>query len=71
MSQTFSDFDFSNLNPDERLELIACLWDSLPEPPEIPDSHRQELKRRIARADADPDATIPWDDVKSRFKPKP
>jgi putative addiction module component (TIGR02574 family) len=71
MSQAFSDFDFSNLNPAEKLELISRLWASLPDPPELPKSHREELRRRVARANAEPDAAIPWDAAKLRLKSKP
>lgn len=55
----------------EKLELIGELWDSIPDTLEdlpIPDSHRQELQRRIANADARPDAAIPWDEVKARLR---
>jgi len=48
----------------QRLELIGELWDSIPDSVEalpIPDWHREELERRLAAADADPEAAIPYD----------
>jgi len=37
----------------------------------IPDWHRDELERRLAAADADPEAAIPWEEVKRRLQKKP
>jgi putative addiction module component (TIGR02574 family) len=58
----------------QRLELIGELWDSIPDSVEalpIPDWHRDELERRLAAANADPEAAIPWDEVKRRLQKKP
>ena len=47
----------------ERLELIAALWDSLSASPEalpVPEWHKEQLERRLAKADAAPDEGIPW-----------
>jgi len=62
------------LSVTQRLELIGELWDSIPDSVEalpIPDWHREELERRLAAADADPEAAIPWEEVKSRLQQKP
>jgi putative addiction module component (TIGR02574 family) len=62
MSSPHSPVDFQHLNPSQKLDLIAQLWDSLPHSLEsvpIPESHREELDRRLAAADANPDAAIP------------
>lgn len=44
-------FDYSHLSPEERLQLVEDLWDSLavgaPESIPIPASHAQELDRRL------------------------
>jgi putative addiction module component (TIGR02574 family) len=61
------------LSVEQRLELIGELWDSIPDSLDelpVPDWHRQELKRRLAAADADPDAAIPWEEVKRRLHEK-
>ena len=58
------------LTVQERIELIGELWDGIPDSIEslpIPDWHREELDRRLAAADADPSASVPWDDVKKRL----
>ena len=71
MSQSISTFDFQNLNSVEKLELIGQLWDSLPEVSSalpMPEWHRQELDDRLANADANPQAAIPWNEVEQRLR---
>ena len=61
------------LSVEQRLELIGELWDSIPDSMEalsVPDWHREELDRRLAAADANPDAAIPWEEVKRRLREK-
>lgn len=58
----------------QRMELIGELWDSIPDSLDalpIPAWHREELERRLAAADADPEAAIPWEEVKRRLHEKP
>lgn len=53
----------------QRLDLIALLWDSIADDDfPMPEWHRQELERRLASADADPAAAIPWEEVKRRLR---
>ena len=62
------------LSVEQRLELIGELWDSIPDAVDelpVPDWHRKELERRLAAADADPDAAIPWEQVKKRLREEP
>jgi putative addiction module component (TIGR02574 family) len=66
--------EFGGLTPEERLELIAQLWDSLSDLEHelpIPDWHREELDRRLAAADAAPEAAIPWEQVRERLRQRP
>ena len=61
------------LSVEQRLELISELWDSIPDSLDtlpVPDWHREELDRRLAAADANPDAAIPWEEVKRRLREK-
>ena len=61
------------LSVEQRLELIGELWDSIPDSIDalpVPDWHREELERRLAMADADPDASIPWEEIKRRLHNK-
>ena len=53
------------------LDLISEFSDSLPHSLEelpIPEWHREELERRLAAADADPDGGIPWEEVRERLR---
>ena len=65
MSESLLEFDIGGLSVPQRLALIAELWDSLPDSPEVatPQWHRDELERRIGAADVSPDAAIPWEQV--------
>jgi putative addiction module component (TIGR02574 family) len=65
MSSSSSDFSVS-----ERLKLIRALWDSLPDSTDVPilGWHWQELGKRLAEADANPKAAIPWEVVRARLR---
>jgi len=55
------------------LNLSGELWDSIPDSIDVlpvPDWHREELERRLATANADPDASIPWEEIKRRLHNK-
>lgn len=69
MAESLSDVAIKQLSVAERLDLISTLWDSIPELP-TPESHREELERRLAAADADPDGAIPWEEVRQRLRRK-
>lgn len=58
------------LGREERLRLIEEIWESLApvENLEIPESHREELDRRLAAADADPSAGRPWEEARARLR---
>ena len=57
--------DFSHLAPEQRIQLIGELWDSLsdedlgPISPEL----AAELDRRVAEMEANPTAGRPWEEV--------
>jgi putative addiction module component (TIGR02574 family) len=73
MPVTLEQFGIDRLSPQERVELIGLIWDSLPDdaPFTPPDWHLRELERRIAAADADPGAAEPWEAVLARLSRKP
>lgn len=71
MPLTLSERDIDELSIPQRLDLIGLLWESIPDSVEalpIPEWHRQEMARRLADADAHPEAAIPWEDVKSSWQ---
>jgi putative addiction module component (TIGR02574 family) len=56
--------DLERLTPEERLQLIERLWDSLSSPGEVPltGAQREELDRRLDNLEGDGEG-IPWDEV--------
>ncbi len=71
MSPTIQELGIDRLSAEDRLRLIGEIWDSLSHLPgqlEIPQSHRDELDRRLAQADADPSAGLPWEEVRARLR---
>jgi putative addiction module component (TIGR02574 family) len=62
-------FDISGLTPDERLELIEHLWDSLtPEQVPLTEAQQEELQRRLERLDRDGVSGRSWDEVERRVR---
>ena len=58
--------DISELSPEERLELIEELWESLSVRPDalpLTDPQREELDRRIDEMDRGETLGEPWRDV--------
>ena len=70
MSPTMQALGIDRMSPEERLCLLEEIWDSLSpvDQLEIPESHREELDRRLAAADADPSAGAPWEEVRGRLR---
>ena len=59
--------DVDALSPEEKLDLIDELWDSLdPCDTSLTSEQMEELDRRIEEADRGP--LIAWDDVKARAR---
>ena len=59
------------LPPDQRLQLVEDVWDSLAASPEqigVPAWHREELERRLADPGEQP--TLSWQDVQARLRPR-
>jgi len=68
MSLTLQDLGIDRMSAEDRIRLIGEIWDSLALPPEIPKSHRDELDRRLAEADANPSAGSSWEEVRARLQ---
>jgi putative addiction module component (TIGR02574 family) len=57
------------LPPDQRLQLVEDVWDSLAASPDhvgVPAWHREELDRRLA--DPGEQTNLSWQDVQSRLR---
>jgi putative addiction module component (TIGR02574 family) len=59
--------DIAKLAPEERLQLISDLWESLRTDPEavpLTPAHRAELDRRLDDLDRGDVELVPWDEVR-------
>lgn len=55
---------------DERLKLVESIWDSIaqcPEALELTEDQKRELDRRLEDIEKNPDAGIPWPELKARL----
>lgn len=71
MSLSFPSLNIEQLSTAQRLDLSGLLWDSIPDSVEalpVPEWHREEIERRLAAADARPEAAVPWNQVKARMR---
>jgi putative addiction module component (TIGR02574 family) len=61
--------DFSHLSPQERLELIGELWDSLDDQAfEVTPELAAELDRRLDELRRNPDAGRSWEEVRADLR---
>jgi putative addiction module component (TIGR02574 family) len=63
--------DIAKLSPEQRLELLEQLWDSLSATPEsipLTDAQREELDRRLDDLDREGPVGIPWNEVLQRIR---
>jgi putative addiction module component (TIGR02574 family) len=63
--------DVLKMSPAERILFVEDVWDSLAANPDsvlLPDSHREELDRRLEAYHQDPDAGSPWAEVRDRIR---
>ena len=70
-SMTHPRFDFSDLSPEERIQLAEDLWDSLEDRPEIlplTEAQAREIDRRLAAYRQDGDPGQPWEAVLDRIE---
>ena len=67
MTINWESLGWNQMNLDEKLALVQTLWDQirLSEPPGalLTDAQREELGRRIADAEANPNDFVAWEDV--------
>ena len=60
------------LGVDERIQLVAAIWDTVAEDAgtavlPVSDSHRSELDRRLEDRQKNPEAESPWNEVAGRL----
>ena len=70
MSPSAKSLGIDRLSLAERILLVEEIWDSIADEAktlEVPQSHKDELERRLAARGADPESGLSWDDVKPRL----
>jgi putative addiction module component (TIGR02574 family) len=65
--------EVKRLPVEQRIELAGAIWDTIAEEAgpvvlPVPAEHRLELDRRLADLEANPGASSPWDEVRSRLE---
>ena len=64
-----TDDQISRLTPDERLVLIAQLWDSLADHQlQLTPAQQAELERRLATLDHDRTQSVTWETLKAQLE---
>lgn len=74
MSPTMKALGIDHWSVPERLKLMEEIWDSIatnPEAVEVGPELREELDRRIADHEANPQAGATWEEVKARLQRRP
>ncbi len=68
--KTISPLLIAEMPIEERIKLVEAIWDSIAEMPEaveIPDWHKEELKKRLEDYSTNPEEGSSWKDVKKRL----
>jgi putative addiction module component (TIGR02574 family) len=63
--------DIASLSPEQRLELLEQIWDSLASTPDavpVTSAQGEELSRRLDELDHEGPLGIPWDEVLRRIR---
>jgi putative addiction module component (TIGR02574 family) len=69
MSSLITALGIDRLSAGERLQLVQEIWDSLGDEVSclpLSEAQKQELDRRLATLEANPDAVVPWEEVEAR-----
>lgn len=61
------------LSVDERIELVEAIWETVAPDADtesfpLSEAHREELDRRLADLEADPEGGSPWEEVRARLE---
>ena len=63
--------ELDDLSPSERLQQVEDVWDSLAATPEVIPFHdwqKNELDRRKANLEANPNSALSWDEIVRRVR---
>ncbi len=74
MSTTLKSLGIDRLSTAERILLVEEIWDSIAaEAEQLPltEAQKQDLERRLASYEANPEAGSSWEQVKARLRGQP
>jgi putative addiction module component (TIGR02574 family) len=63
--------EIRSMSPEERIQLIQAIWDTIAEDQsqlDLSDAQKKDLTRRIAELDADPNNVLTWEQIKAHVK---
>ena len=66
-----SEAEIQELTPEERIRFIELLWSSFVDEPDslpVSEAQREELRRRLAAHDANPNEARPWSEVRRELE---
>jgi putative addiction module component (TIGR02574 family) len=70
---TLTKSEIAALSVDERFALVDDIWESfgeIQEPQSPPEWHRDIVEKRLAAAELNPQASIPWEEVRAKLTKK-
>jgi putative addiction module component (TIGR02574 family) len=68
MAPSLESLGIDRMSIEDRIALVAAIWDGIaaePHEPSLTEAQRQELERRLADDEANPDDVVPWEQVKA------
>lgn len=63
--------EIATLSVEDRIRIVQAIWDSIAAEqvyPDLSDAQKQELDRRIADYDSNPDNVLTWEEIKASIK---
>ena len=63
--------EITSLSIEDRIDLVQAIWDSIAAEqayPDLTEAQQQEIDRRIADHEANPDNILTWQEIKASLK---
>jgi putative addiction module component (TIGR02574 family) len=63
--------EIATLSVEDRIRIVQAIWDSIAAEqvyPDLTDAQKQELDRRTADYDSNPDNVLTWEEIKASIK---
>ncbi|MHC5734003.1 addiction module protein [Nostoc sp.] len=63
--------EIATLSVEDRIRIVQAIWDSIAAEqvyPDLTDAQKQELDRRTAEYDSNPDNVLTWEEIKASIK---